>query len=65
MTIYRETDGKIDNVKLNGMLAMIEGAKPRNEIEAALVSQMAQVNAAAQVMLARAMRVDQIPQLDT
>jgi hypothetical protein len=64
MASCREKDGKIDSVKLNGMLAMIEGAKPRNEIEAALAMQMAQTHAAAQLLLVRAMTSDQIPMFD-
>lgn len=65
MTACRETDGKIDNARLNGLLAMIEGAAPANEMQAALVVQMALTHAAAQTVLQRAMRVDQIPQFES
>ncbi|MEQ1716438.1 MAG: hypothetical protein ABL907_10710, partial [Hyphomicrobium sp.] len=51
MVACRESDGKIDNVTLNGLLAMIEGAGPANEIQAALAVQMALTHAAAQSVL--------------
>ena len=43
------------------VLAMIEGADPRNEVQAALAVQMALTHAVAQTVLLRAARVDQIP----
>jgi hypothetical protein len=43
------------------VLAMIEGADPRNEVQAALAVQMALTHAFAQTVLLRAARVDQIP----
>lgn len=61
----RDTDGKIDNVRLNSLLAMIEGASPANEMQAALAVQMAMTHAAAQTVLQRALRVDQIPQFES
>ena len=65
MVACRENDGKIDNVKLNGLLAMIEGAGPSNELQAALAVQMALTHHAAQTVLQRALRVDQIPQFES
>ena len=65
MVLCGASDGKIDNVKLNGLLAMIEGAGPSNEIQAALAVQMALTHHAAQTVLQRALRVDQIPQFDS
>jgi hypothetical protein len=61
----KDTDGKIDNVKLNSLLAMIEGASPANEVQAALAVQMVMIHAAAQTVLQRALRVDQIPQFES
>lgn len=61
----RDTDGKIDQTRLNGLIAMIEGAEPQNEIQAALAVQMALTHTAVQTILQRAMRVDQIPQFDS
>ena len=52
-------------MKLNGLLAMIEGATPANAVQAALAVQMALTHAAAQTVLQRAMRVDQIPQFES
>lgn len=65
IAVSRNSEGKIDHVTLNGLLAMIEGAGPRNEVEAALAVQMALTHAVAQHVLLRASRVDQIPQFDS
>lgn len=59
------SDGSIDPTRLNAMLAIVEGAKPANEVQALLAVQMAATHAAAQTVLARALRVDQIPQFDS
>jgi len=58
-------DGKLDDVKFNGSLAVIEGANPENEIQAMLAIQMAMTHAAALDVLRRAQRVDQIRQVDS
>lgn len=63
--VSRNSDGKIEHVTLNGLLAMIEGAAPQNEVQAALAVQMALTHAVAQHVLLRASRVDQIPQFDS
>jgi hypothetical protein len=65
ISISKNSDGKIDHVTLNGLLAMIEGADPQNEVQAALAVQMALTHAVAQHVLLRASRVDQIPQFDS
>ena len=65
MAISRNSDGKVDQVTLNGMLAMIEGAAPENEVQAALAVQMALTHAVAQHVLLRVSRVDQISQFDS
>lgn len=65
IAISRNSDGKVDHVMMNGLLAMIEGAGPENEVQAALAVQMALTHAVAQHVLLRASRVDQIPQFDS
>ncbi len=65
MSVSKAIDGKIDVTTLNGLLAFIEGAKPQNEVQAALAVQMALTNSAAQVILQRATRADQLPQFDS
>lgn len=61
----QDKDGKVDSVRLNGLVAMIEGAAPQNEVQAALAVQMALTHAASQMLLLRALRADQIPQFDS
>jgi hypothetical protein len=61
----QEKSGKIDQVKLNGMLAAIEGARPINEVQAMLAVQMAITHAAAVDILRRAQRVELISQTDS
>lgn len=58
-------DGVVDAVMLNGMLAVVEGTKSDNEIQAMLVVQMAVTHTAAQQALRRVTRVDQIAQVDS
>jgi hypothetical protein len=65
IALCRNSDGKVDNARLNGLLALIEGAAPANEVQAALAVQMALTHAAAQTVLQRALRVDQIPQFES
>jgi hypothetical protein len=64
MSACRDSEGKIDKTKVNGLLAMIEGAAPTNEVQAALAVQMALTHHAAQMMLERTLRADQIPQFE-
>jgi hypothetical protein len=63
--VSRSSDGKVDHVTLNGLLAMIEGAAPENEVQAALALQMALTHHAAHTILLRSLRVDQIPQFES
>jgi hypothetical protein len=45
--------GGISDIAVNAALAIIEGAEPRNEVEAALAIQMACTHTAAMAVLAR------------
>ncbi|MFM9939394.1 MAG: hypothetical protein ACKVP7_07855 [Hyphomicrobiaceae bacterium] len=65
MTAARDHTGKIDPVRVNSMLAMVEGLRPANELQAALAVQAAVTHVAALFITQRAMRVDQIPQFDS
>jgi hypothetical protein len=56
---------KIDANKLNAMLAIIEGAKPENEIQAMLAVQMAMVHPVALATLRRADRAETLTQVDS
>jgi hypothetical protein len=47
------------------MLAIIQAARPDNELQAALAVQMAVTHFATLALVNRAMRVDQIPQVDS
>jgi hypothetical protein len=49
---------------MNGLLAAIDGAEPKDEIEAMLASQMAVTHSLAMEFLGRAKRAEYIPQLD-
>lgn len=64
MSVCRTKSGEIDNVRLNGMIACIEGAAPQNEVQATLALQMALTHHAALTVLERVNRVDQIPQFE-
>jgi hypothetical protein len=65
MVASRDGDGKIDSGRVNAMLAMVEAARPDNELQAALSVQMAVTHFATLTLVNRAMRVDQIPQIDS
>lgn len=58
-------DGPVDEARLNAMIALVEGASPANEVEAALAVQMAITHHLAQCLLLRAQRADQIPQFES
>lgn len=60
----RSPKGAIDETSTNSSLAVVDGVRPRDEVEAMLASQMAITHSLAMECLARAKRVDQIPQLD-
>ncbi len=65
MVASRDGDGKIDSGRVNAILAMVEAARPDNELQAALAVQMAVTHFATLTLVNRAMRVDQIPQFDS
>ncbi|MEQ1672364.1 MAG: hypothetical protein ABL893_16045, partial [Hyphomicrobium sp.] len=65
ISVCRDDGGKIDVARLNGLLALVEGAGAQNEVQAALAVQMALTHHVAQTVLLRAARVDQIPQFDS
>jgi hypothetical protein len=50
---------------MNGVLAAVDGARPKDEIEAMLVSQMAVTHCVAMEYLERAKRADFVPQLES
>lgn len=65
LTFARTTDSReIDEGRLNSMIAAIEGAAPRNEVEAMLATQLAVTHELVMDLLGRTKRVDQIPQFD-
>lgn len=61
----QDSKGKVDAMRLNAMLAMVEGAKPENELQAALAVQIALAHYATASLISRTMRADQIPQFDS
>ena len=65
LTACRDEKGRVDRARVNAMLAMVEAAAPENELQAALAVQMAVCHYAMLTLMARAMRVDQIPQFET
>lgn len=58
-------DGKLDNVRLDSLIAVIDGARPSNEIEAMIASQLAVTHSLAMDFLVRAKNADHIPQFDS
>lgn len=58
----RPNEGGIDSMSLNAALAAIDGARPQNEIEAMLVSEMAVTHALAMELIGRAKRAEHLPQ---
>lgn len=65
MSASRGSDGTIDATRVNAMLAIVEAAQPEDELQAALAVQMAVTHFATLKLVNRAMRVDQIPQIDS
>lgn len=63
--LCQDSEKKISATALNGLLTIIEAAKPRNELEASLAVQMAMCHYLATQAIRRAARVDQIPQFDS
>lgn len=64
MTAARDGEGQIDETRVNSMLAIVEGAKPESELQAALAIQMAIIHFATTTLLSRTMRADQLRQFD-
>lgn len=65
MSASRDGDGKIDPTRVNAMLAIVEAARPDNELQAALAVQMAVTHFATLTLVNRATRADQIRQVDS
>src|SRR6516225_3360199 len=67
MTIFRDRAGVIDAGAVNGALAVIDGLKPQNEIEATLAVQIAVTHALVMKFSARLYSgsIDTIPQQDS
>ena len=61
----QDGEGKLDTVKLNAMLAVIDSTRPENELQAMLAVQMALTHSMALDLLRRTQWVDQIPQVDS
>jgi hypothetical protein len=57
--------GEDGEAKVNAALAVVDGLKPRNEIEAMLASQMAVTHSLALEVLGRAKRVQDLEQFDS
>jgi len=58
-------NGSISQETANALLAVIDGARPRDEVEAMLVGQMAVTHAFALHLMGRAKRVEEIQQFDS
>jgi hypothetical protein len=58
-------DGEVSEQTENAILAVIDGARPSNEIEAMLVGQMAVTHAFALELMGRARRVEEVQQFDS
>ena len=61
----RDANGQYDRVKANAMLAVVEGARPSDELQAMLALQIAVAHELTMQALRRASRVDQIPQYES
>ena len=56
---------KVDERRLNFMLSVVRGVKPKDEVEAMLAAQMAAVHMATMTFARRLAHVDNIPQQDS
>ena len=65
LAVSRDAAGTYDTVKVNALIAAVEGARPENEVQAMLAVQMAITHEIAAQALRRMVRVDQIPQYDS
>lgn len=57
--------GAVSNETANALLAAVDGARPKDEIEAMLASQTAVAHALAMGFLGRAKRAEMVPQFDS
>jgi len=65
LSLCQDSSKKIDGVALNGLLSIVESARPWNELEAALAVQMAMTHMLTTQAVRRAAKVEQIPQYDS
>ena len=65
LQVARAANGSYDKVKVNALLAAVEGAKPTNEVQAMLAVQMVVTHELAMQVALRSMRVDQVRQFDS
>lgn len=65
MPLCMDKNKKIDSMRLNSMLAAIEAARPRNELEAMLAVQMVMTHELAGQFLRRAQKADMIQHLES
>ncbi len=65
MNCILDGERRVDEGKLNALLAMVQGANASNELEAALAVQIAMAHELTMQAMRRASRVDQIPQYDS
>ena len=65
MTVFRDSEGVIDEQAVNAALAVIDGMKPQNEVEAMLAVQLAVTHGLAMKFSARLYSGKTIPQQDS
>jgi hypothetical protein len=63
--VLRDSDGNLDTSAIDAVFAVLDGAQPKNEIEAMLVLQMAVTHALAMKKAATLNQVKTIPQQDS
>lgn len=61
----RLSNGEVDRTRVNAILAVVDGAKPANEMQAMLALQMALTHVIAAQLLDRAARAEHIRQCDS
>jgi hypothetical protein len=59
-----ETTSELQTATINGMLAMVAGVQPRNEVEGMLAVQMAATHVQALALMERAKRAQHLPQFE-
>lgn len=65
MNALRPSEGHLSDVTANAALAVVDGARPRDEIEAMLVGQMAVTHVLAMELMGRTHRADYAPQFES